>query len=338
MPADSPAASRDLATAAGLLTDAGYTRGPDGRWARGGQPLVLRLAAPAQVAPFGRLVTTLGTQLRAAGIDSVVVADGGAKPFPPGRGPVPATTTPVAATPTTTPTTPTTASGAAPTPTSATSTSATTSASTTTAPTTTTTVPLTPDSPSDLAVADVSVLALPRGGDPITDLASVVGCPGGRAPATSGTPIPSQAAAATPLTTEPAPTSNAPAPSTAAAPTSTAARTATGSAPADGAESDLAEPEASEALSPTGFCDPALQSLLDAAMSGAVSTDTALALAEPTLWTALPTIPLFQATSVLAGPAPRTDVVVGPLAGSPFAGADRWVPPPASDRGDDGIN
>ncbi len=199
-------------------------------------------------------------------------------------------------------------------------------------------MPLTPDSPSDLAVADISVLALPRGGDPITDLASVVGCPGGRAPATSGTPVPSQAVAAVPLTTGAVPTSNAPAPSTAAAPTSTAARTATGSAAADGAESDLAEPQASEALSPTGYCDPTLQSLLDAAMSGAMSTDTALALAEPTLWSALPTIPLFQAASVLAGPADRTDVVVGPLQASPFAGADRWVPPPASDRGDDGIN
>ncbi len=116
LPADSPAAARDLATAATLLTTAGYTRGTDGRWTRGGQPLVLRLAAPPQVAPFGRLVATLGTQLRAAGIDSVVVADGGATAFPPGRGPVPATATPSpAVTPTPTPT-PTTGPVATPTP------------------------------------------------------------------------------------------------------------------------------------------------------------------------------------------------------------------------------
>jgi hypothetical protein len=69
-----------------------------------------------------------------------------------------------------------------------------------------------------------------------------------------------------------------------------------------------------------------------------VSADTALALAEPALWSALPTVPLFQAASVLVGPADRTDVVVGPLTESPFAGADRWVPPPATQRGDDGIN
>ena len=156
------------------------------------------------------------------------------------------------------------------------------------------------------------------------------------------------------------PGATAAAPSTRAAPTSTSAPTsvappasATGAAPTstdapaaptESAEADpdaideLSEPQASEALTPTGYCDPALQSLLDAASSGAVSTDTALALAEPTLWTALPTIPLFQAASVLVGPTERTDVVIGPLPESPFAGADRWTPPPPTQRGDDGIN
>ena len=104
LPAGSPAAQRDLGESARLLTEAGYTRGEDGQWSRAGQPLVLRLAAPPQVAPFGRLVSTLGTQLRAAGIASVVVADGGATPFQPGRGPA-STTTAAVPTPAPTPTT-----------------------------------------------------------------------------------------------------------------------------------------------------------------------------------------------------------------------------------------
>ena len=41
---------------------------------------------------------------------------------------------------------------------------------------------------------------------------------------------------------------------------------------------------------------------------------------------------------MLVGPTERTDVVIGPLPESPFAGADRWTPPPPTQRGDDGIN
>ncbi|MHC1559869.1 ABC transporter family substrate-binding protein [Actinomycetospora sp. C-140] len=365
LPADSPAARRDLDEAARLLTDAGYTRGEDGIWARAGQPLVLRLAAPPQVAPYGRLLGTLATQLRAAGIASVVVADGGDAGFLPGRGPASTTSTgtPAQPTPVPTPGSPTPARTPTGTPTPLPAGSTSTSAG---PGTTTTTVPPTPDSPSDLAVADVALEALPVGTDPITDLASVVGCPGGRAPSTSGRTLsdPASDVAASDLTPAAAPGATSTAPSTPAAPTSTSAPTsaapaasATGAAPtstvAPGATTtgaapdadelaeiteELTEPQASEALTPTGFCDPAMQSLLDAASAGTVSPDTALALAEPALWSSLPTIPLFQAASVLVGPADRTDVVVPPLPESPFAGADRWTPPPASQRGDDGIN
>ena len=378
LPADSPAARQDLGETFRLLTEAGYTRGADGTWERGGQPLILRLAAPPQVAPYGRLIATLGTQLRAAGIASVVVADGGTSGFPPGRGPSSTTTT---GPPTPTPAPPTrtsTPSGGAllattPTPTpTPTPGGGATSTSTTTGSSTTTTVPPTPNSASDLAVADIAVQALPLGGDPIADLASVVGCPGGRAPATSGRtgtdPGVALAAADAADVTGRSPTSpnapGAPAPSSPAAPTSTSPPTSaappestTGAAPTstdaagpstaattpnadevDELTEELADPQASEALTPTGFCDPALQSLLDGASAGTVSTDTALALAEPSLWNSLPTIPLFQAASVLVSPTDRTDVVVGPLTESPFAGADRWTPPPATQRGDDGIN
>lgn len=363
LPPGSPAAHRDLGEAARLLTEAGYTRGEDGVWARAGQPLILRLAAPPQVAPYGRMLATLATQLRSAGIASVVVADGGDAGFLPGRGPVstPAPAPSPASTPTPTPTgTPTT-----PRPAGAPS-GAPAHAGTSTSSTTTTTVPPIPNSASDLTVADISILALPVGSDPITDLASVVGCPGGRAPSTSGRTgsDPSVDLAASALTRAAAPGATSVPPSSPAAPTSTSPPTsaaprasATGAAPTstdapgpttDGAApdadelaemtEDLADPQASEALTPTGFCDPTLQSLLDAASAGTVSVDTALALAEPALWNSLPTIPLFQAASVLVGPADRTDVVVGPLTASPFAGADRWTPPPASERGDDGVN
>jgi len=173
------------------------------------------------------------------------------------------------------------------------------------------------------------------GTDPALELAD-----GDAAPVVPGATAAAPSTPAAPTSTS-APTSAAPpASATGAAPTSTDAP----AAPTESAEADpdaideLSEPQASEALTPTGFCDPALQSLLDAASAGAVSADTALALAEPSLWSSLPTIPLFQAASVLVGPAERTDVVVGPLTESPFAGADRWTPPPATQRGDDGIN
>ncbi|GAA4909153.1 ABC-type transport system substrate-binding protein [Actinomycetospora succinea] len=377
LPADSPAARQDLAETFRLLADAGYTRGADGTWERGGQPLILRLAAPPQVAPYGRLIATLGTQLRAAGIASVVVADGGMSGFAPGRGPA-TTTTPGSPSPVPAPPpTGTSPSGGAllattPTPTPGGGTSSTPrSGPTSSSSTTTTTVPPTPNSSSDLAVADIAVESLPIGGDPIADLASVVGCPGGRAPATSGrtgtdpgvalaaadvaptspnapgAPVPNEAApssAAGPTSTSPPTSAAPPASTTGAAPTSTdAAGPSTAATTPDADEldeltEDLADPQASEALTPTGFCDPALQSLLDAASAGTVSPDTALALAEPSLWSLLPVIPLFQAASVLVSPTERTDVVVGPLTESPFAGADRWTPPPATQRGDDGIN
>ena len=67
--------------------------------------------------------------------------------------------------------------------------------------------------------------------------------------------------------------------------------------------------------------------MLDGAASGTVSVDTAVALVEAGLWEAVPSVPLFQASSVLVAPAERRDVVVGPLGVSPFAAADRWAPP-----------
>ena len=332
--ADSPARAPDPAGAARLLSAAGYVRGSDGRWSIDGKTLRLRLAAPPQAAPYGRLLKALVSELTAAGIGTTVVADSGANTFPPGRGPIPSSTAAAAATPSTPgpltssalPGTTTTSPAAPPTPTT-----------TTTPPAsseTTTSVPPIPKSTSDMVVADVTVLALPVGGDKIADLDSIVGCPGRRAPTTSGVSpaVPRTTTAGAPdhvrdgrgrrpprrSPRRPPPTSTTPplTPSGAAPPTTTT--------PPLGA---VGTPESSEALSVTGYCDPALQSILDGASSGAIGEDTALALAEPMLWRATPLVPLFQAASTLVSPVSRTEVVVPPLGVSPFASAGRWSPP-----------
>ncbi|MFC5062125.1 ABC transporter substrate-binding protein [Actinomycetospora atypica] len=321
--ADSPARAPDPALATSSLAEAGYVRGADGRWSRGGSPLRLRLSAPPQVSPYGRLVETLAAQLNAAGIGTTVVADGGSNPFPAGRGPIPSDTPSVIATPSTPgPLTSSAVPGTTTTSPPAPSTAPTT---TTTPAETTTSVPPIPKSPSDMAVADVTVLALPVSADPVSGLDSVVGCPGRQAPTSSGSSaLDARSTTATPPTTSSAGVVPAPATTTNAAPTSTSpAATTTSDAPLaqDGT------PEASEALSVTGFCDPTIQSILDGASSGAVSSDTALALVEPQLWRSTPVVPLFQAATTLVAPVGRADVVVPPFGVSPFAAADRWAPP-----------
>jgi hypothetical protein len=185
-----------------------------------------------------------------------------------------------------------------------------------------------------MAVADITVLALPVGGDRIADLDSIVGCPGRQAPTTSGgsPAVPRTTTASPPATTTTvAPGAPAPrpaGPTTAAAPTSTSPAPPPGGAGATTTPLDAdGTPETSEALSVTGFCDPALQSVLDGASSGAIGEDTALALAEPLLWRATPVVPLFQAATTLVSPTGRTDVVVPPLGVSPFASANTWTPP-----------
>ena len=76
---DSPARAPDPAQGARLLASAGYVRGADGRWTLDGRALRLRLAAPAQASPYGRLVDTVAQELNAAGIGTTLVADSGAR-------------------------------------------------------------------------------------------------------------------------------------------------------------------------------------------------------------------------------------------------------------------
>jgi hypothetical protein len=177
-----------------------------------------------------------------------------------------------------------------------------------------------------MVVADITVLALPVGGDKIADLDSIVGCPGRQAPTTSGVSpaVPRTTTASPPTTTATVvPPAPAPVTTTAAVPTSTSPPATTTTTPLGA----VGTPESSEALSVTGYCDPALQSVLDGASSGAIGEDTALALAEPMLWRATPVVPLFQAASTLVSPVSRTEVVVPSLGVSPFASAGRWNPP-----------
>jgi ABC-type transport system substrate-binding protein len=67
---------------------------------------------------------------------------------------------------------------------------------------------------------------------------------------------------------------------------------------------------------PAGFCDPAIQPTVDAALTGGLPLADALAAVEPLLWQQSVAIPLFQLTDELAV---RFEVS-GPAAGAPFTG------------------
>ncbi len=99
--------------------------------------------------------------------------------------------------------------------------------------------------------------------------------------------------------------------------------------PAGGQDSGSAAVPAGGALAPSnlsGFCDSSMQPLLEGALSGIGTVATALAVAEPTLWSELPVIPLFQLTTVLATDGQIPGVGVGPLLTGPLTGAQTWVP------------
>ncbi|GAA4851780.1 ABC transporter family substrate-binding protein [Pseudonocardia benzenivorans] len=83
------------------------------------------------------------------------------------------------------------------------------------------------------------------------------------------------------------------------------------------------------AASPTRFCFPALQSLLDGLVAGTAGVDTQ-AVVERVLWAQLPVLPLYQPVGlVVSTPAATesTDISPGPLSTGPFTGAQRWRTP-----------
>ncbi len=84
------------------------------------------------------------------------------------------------------------------------------------------------------------------------------------------------------------------------------------------------------ARTPTGFCSPTLQPLLDELVSASPRPD-ATAAVERALWTQVPELPLFQpVTLVVSTPASDalTTIGPGPLATGPATGAERWRAPP----------
>ncbi len=144
-----------------LLAAAGWTRGDDGRWQDGGEPVRLVVGAAAERPADIAVAENVAAQLDAAGIDTTVVAPTGVELF--SQATVPPIPPPTTSAPTTAPTTVTATATPTPGPTAA-------------VPATTTTT-ATP-TPAPAAGVSVDLMVRPRtvGGDPGTELASDYGC------------------------------------------------------------------------------------------------------------------------------------------------------------------
>jgi ABC-type transport system substrate-binding protein len=84
-----------------------------------------------------------------------------------------------------------------------------------------------------------------------------------------------------------------------------------------------------EPVNPAGFCDPAIQPTIDAALTGSLSVTDALTSVEPALWRAAVAIPLYQEADVLAVRGELSGVTAGAGFAGPFAGAAFWVRSPS---------
>jgi len=143
-----------------LLATAGWTRGDDGRWQDGGEPVRLLVGAAAERPADIAVAENVAAQLDAAGIDATVVAPTGVALF--SQATVPPIPPPTTSAPTTAPTTVTATATPTPGPTAA---------------VTATTTTATP-TPAPAAGVSVDLMVRPRtvGGDPGTELASDYGC------------------------------------------------------------------------------------------------------------------------------------------------------------------
>ncbi|GAY13194.1 hypothetical protein TOK_2113 [Pseudonocardia sp. N23] len=248
-----------------LLLSAGYVRDAQGRWAVGGRPLQIVVAAAAERAQDVRLAQAVAAQLTAGGIATTVLAPPAADLFAqPDVPATPPTTAPGAPGPTGTATT-----------TAPPSTTRSRATRTTAPPATTTTAPTTGGTtteapPTGRVRADLMVLPRPVGGDVGARYASDYGCP-------------------------------------------------------------VAQPGGvTVAASPTRFCFPALQALLDGLVDGTAAPGTQ-AVVEKVLWAQLPVLPLYQPVSVVVSTTATdaaTGISPGPLRTGPFTGAQRWSVPP----------
>lgn len=75
---------------------------------------------------------------------------------------------------------------------------------------------------------------------------------------------------------------------------------------------------------PLAWCDPDVQSDVDAALTGEMSVSDALTRVEPALWAQAVEIPLFQVSDVLAVGPQVSGVDSGPPLAGPFFGAATW--------------
>jgi ABC-type transport system substrate-binding protein len=80
-----------------------------------------------------------------------------------------------------------------------------------------------------------------------------------------------------------------------------------------------------EPVNPAGYCDPAIQPTIEAALTGSLSVTEALTTVEPALWRAAIAIPLYQEADVLAVRGELTGVTAGAGFAGPFAGAAFWA-------------
>ncbi|WET83349.1 ABC transporter family substrate-binding protein [Amycolatopsis sp. QT-25] len=76
---------------------------------------------------------------------------------------------------------------------------------------------------------------------------------------------------------------------------------------------------------PLGFCDPALQPSIDAALTGATPVADTLSTLEPELWRRNVVIPLFQLADTLAIGSGISGVTAGPPMVGPFGSAVNWT-------------
>ncbi|WP_344056281.1 ABC transporter substrate-binding protein, partial [Prauserella halophila] len=95
----------------------------------------------------------------------------------------------------------------------------------------------------------------------------------------------------------------------------------------DGAETgESGDPDSTEVqpANPAAYCDPDLQSIIVAALTGSKPLDDALRTVEPALWEAGVTIPLFQPIDTMAVTTDVDGIGAAPMPAGPFASAVEW--------------